>query len=77
MTPLLLMVSPAGALSSVNEHGELAQVAATVRFTAAPTVVVCVLGVVIVGAATTVQVNAPLVTATFDLSVTVTDAVNT
>jgi hypothetical protein len=72
MTPLLLMLNPAGALDSVNVHGGLAQVNATVRLTAAPTVVVCVLGVVIVGATGTVQVKVPLVAVTFELSVTLT-----
>ena len=57
MTPLLLMLSPAGALASANVHGVSGQVDATVSDTAAPTSVDWVAGVVIVGAASTVQVK--------------------
>jgi hypothetical protein len=77
ITPLLLMLNPVGALVNTYAQGAFGQVDATVRLTAAPTVVVCGPGVVTVGAATTVQVNEPVLAVTFDLSVTVTEAVNT
>ena len=72
MTPAALMLNPVGALARMNVHDGLAQVDATVRLAVPPTVVVCAAGVVIVGAATTVQVKLALPAVELSTSVTVT-----
>src|SRR4051812_32686521 len=58
MVPVVaLMLNPAGAPASVKLHGPLGHVETTAKLTGCPCVDVCALGLVTVGAATTVQVK--------------------
>ena len=76
MTPVAEIVSPVGAPVSAYVHGPFRQDLLSVRLTAPPMVFVWLAGVVMVGLATIVQVNAVLVAVARLASVIVTETVD-